>query len=232
MVKQIEKMNSKKKSEILIVDDHPIVRYGITRIINQDPELSVCGETATPREAMLFLKENDVDAIVLDISLESVLDGLKLAKFIRAKYPQTPILVLSMHDEMIYAQKSLAAGANGYIMKEESSDKLVTALKEVLKGEVHVSEAVKKNMLLSFAKPKEDIIKEVVQNLSERECQVFAMVGAGLSTRTIAEKLHVSVKTIETHRSRIKFKLSINSTQELLLAAAAWAKQTRIAPAF
>jgi DNA-binding NarL/FixJ family response regulator len=232
MEKQAVNKIKNKKTNILIVDDHPIVRYGVSRIIGQDPAFAVCGEAENPKETIQFFKTNKADAVVLDISLEGVLDGLKLTKVLRSKYPSMPILILSMHDEMTYAEKALTAGASGYIMKEESSDKLISALKDILNGEIYVSEKVKKQMLHSFSSPKEDLSDKIVEILSDRECQVFSMIGSGHTTRTIAEKLHVSVKTIETHRSRIKFKLSIDSTPEMVLAAGNWAKKERIAPAF
>ncbi|OVE76200.1 hypothetical protein BVX97_02080 [bacterium E08(2017)] len=229
--KRVTKEKS-KKSSILVVDDHPIVRYGVARVISQDPELTVIGEAESPDEALVCLKKKDIDLAVVDISLEGVLDGLTLTKTIRNDYPNLPVLILSMHDEMTYAQKALSSGANGYIMKEESSEKLITAIKTLLKGDVYVSEPVKQQMINSFSKPKDNTDRSIIEVLSERECQVFALIGTGHTTRSIADKLHVSVKTVETHRSRIKFKLNISSTPELVLAAAAWAKDQRIAPVY
>lgn len=228
----VKKRGTSKKHSILIVDDHPIVRYGINRIIEQEKDLLVCGETENPKQTLDFLKKNRPDIIILDITLESVLDGLSLTKTIRTQYPGIPILVLSMHDEMTYAQKALASGANGYIMKEESSRKLVPAIREVLAGDIYVSSRVKKEILHSFAKPTEEDIDNIIERLSDRERQVFTMIGAGHTTRSISDKLSVSIKTVETHRSRIKFKLSIDTTPELVLAAAAWTRRERIAPAF
>lgn len=228
--KKLNKKSARKKSGILIVDDHPIVRYGIARMINSEPGLSVCGETENGRQTVRFLEKKKPDAIILDISLEGVLDGLTLTKVIRAKYPTIPILILSMHDELTYAPKSLLSGANGYIMKEESSDKLIQAIREVLNGEIYVSEQVKKQMLKALSNPKNIELDSVVDLLSDRERQVFLLIGTGHITRNIADKLSVSIKTVETHRSRIKFKLGITTTPELLLAAAAWVKKERIAP--
>ena len=232
MVNSDETIITDKTASVLIVDDHPIVRYGISRILSQDPELSVCGEAESPEAAMEFFEAEPPDAVIIDISLEGVLDGIRLTKKLRRKFPKLPILILSMHDEMTYAQKSLSSGASGYIMKEESSDRLISAIKSVLAGEIYVSEAVKKKMVHSFTKPKKEMAERVIDTLSERECQVFGLVGKGLKTRIIAEDLHVSVKTIETHIARIKLKLAIKSTPELVLAASAWVRQERMAPVF
>lgn len=226
VVKKPVKTN-KKKSKILIVDDHPVVRYGVTKLINSESDLTVCGEAENTSDAAKFLKENKVDAVILDISLEGVLDGLKLTKVLRAKYPELPVLILSMHDEMTYAQKALLAGANGFIMKEESSEQLVFAIREVLNGDIYVSDNVKQQMLQTIKKP---INKEsdITDKLSDRERQVFLLIGSGHTTRSISDKLSVSIKTVETHRSRIKFKLGISTTPELVLKASNWAKRERI----
>jgi len=228
--KKLKKKSTRKKHSILIVDDHPVVRYGIARIINSEPGWSVCGEAENGSQTVKFMEKKKPDAIILDISLEGVLDGLILTKVIRAKYPSIPILILSMHDELIYAPKSLSSGANGYIMKEESSGKLVQAIKDVLNGEIYVSEQVKKQMLQALANPQNMELENVVDMLSDRERQVFLLLGTGQITRDIADKLGVSVKTVETHRSRIKGKLGITTSPELVLAAASWVKREGMTP--
>jgi DNA-binding NarL/FixJ family response regulator len=222
-------LEADRPARIAIVDDHTVVRYGVSRILDAEKDMDLCGEASNMISALDMIKKEKPDVVIVDISLEGMLDGLKLTKAIKAKYPEMSVLVLSMHDETMYAHKALSAGANGYIMKEKSSDELVNAIHEVLKGEIYVSEAVKKSMLHNFVSL--DARRDhSVDLLSDRERQVFLLIGAALTTRAIAEKLFVSVKTIETHRSRIKLKLSITNTPELVLAASAWAAREGLAP--
>jgi DNA-binding NarL/FixJ family response regulator len=220
---------TKTKARIAIVDDHAVVRYGITRILDGENDMELCGEAHNSATALEMIRKTHPDIVIVDISLQGMLDGLKLTKTLKSQSPGLLVLVLSMHDETIYAQKALGAGANGYIMKEESSEKLVSAIREVLKGEIYVSDEVKKCMLHNFANI-EGRRDHSVDLLSDRERQVFLLIGAALTTRAIAEKLCVSIKTIETHRSRIKLKLSITNTSELVLSAAAWAEREGLAP--
>lgn len=219
----MEIATDKKVKRVFLVDDHPVVRYGIGRILNNEADIQVCGEAGDGNEALAGINELSPDIVILDISLKEI-DGLKLAKHIRSKHPQIPILVLSMHNEMIYAHKALRAGANGYIMKERSSEELVAAVRQVLSGTVYVSEAVKNKVLNAFVAYEEDPAgSSVVERLSDRERQIFLLLGKGLTSRMIAKKLGLSIKTVDTHRSRIKLKLGIETTPQLLLAAAEWA---------
>ena len=220
---------SNRIAKVVIVDDHTVVRYGVTRILSAETDMEVCGEASNAASAMEIVTKKKPDVVIVDISLEGMLDGLKLTRAIKAKYPHIPVLILSMHEETRYAQKALMAGANGYVMKEESSDKLVDAIRALMQGEIYVSAAVNKCILHHFTNAESGGDRSV-DLLSDRERQVFLLIGAALTTRDIAEKLFVSVKTIETHRSRIKLKLGITNTPELVLAASAWAEREGLAP--
>ncbi len=221
--------NNKRKSKIFIVDDHPIVRYGVSRILSNEPDFTVCGDADCGHKAIEGIEKLQPDIVVLDISLKDM-DGLSLTKTIRAQYPSLPIVILSMHDERMYAHKALRAGASGYVMKEESSEKLVNAIRKVLNGEIFVSEQVQKNVLHAFAGKEESRETFVVNKLSDREREIFLLIGAGFTSRSIADKLKLSVKTIETHRSRIKQKLDLENSNKMILAAIEWARRENLVP--
>jgi len=223
--------SQKQKKRVFIVDDHPIVRYGIMRILNNEPDLVVCGDAESAGQASELIEAlmPDIDIAVIDISLKDM-NGLQLTRTIHSKYPALPVVILSMHDERLYAHKALRAGASGYVMKEESSEKLVTAIRQILKGEIHVSEKVKDNVLHVYAGKDDAYNTEEIDKLSDRERQIFLMIGSGQSSRSIAEKLCLSVKTIETHRSRIKQKMGLTNSARLTLAAMEWAKRENLLP--
>ncbi len=204
---------------VLIVDDHPIVRQGLKRLIGQEEDLSVCGEAEDVKEARNAIQAMSPDAVILDISLKNS-DGVDLIKELRLRRIKTPILVLSMHDESIYAERLLSAGANGYIMKQEASDQFLVALRDVLAGDIYVSDAIRDKMARAAAA--EDAVADPISRLSNRELQVFNLIGQGLSTREIADKLNLSVKTIESHRLTIKDKLNIDSAMQLVRYAVRW----------
>ena len=222
--------SQKHKARILIVEDHPIVRYGIARILTQEEDLAVCGEAGDGQEALQLLEKAKPDLVLLDISLKRI-DGLKLLRIIRTDYPSLPVVILSMHDESVYGPKALRLGARGYIMKEESSEKLVAGVREVLRGEIYASDRVKKQVLSRFVDGVPGKTASPVDILSDRERQIFLMLGQGLTSRAIAEKLMVSVKTVETHRARIKVKLDIEHSNQLIVAAADWAERESLRPA-
>ena len=229
MAMNTPKINGKRKSKIFIVDDHPIVRYGVTRILNNEQGFIVCGDADGGHKAIEGIEQLHPDIVVLDISLKDM-DGLQLTKTIRIRHPNLPIVILSMHDERMYAHKALRAGASGYVMKEESSEKLVSAIRKILGGEIFVSEEVQKNVLHAYAGKEDTEETFVVNKLSDREREIFLLIGSGLTSRSIADKLKLSVKTIETHRSRIKQKLELDSTNKMLLAAMEWAKRENLVP--
>ena len=200
---------------VLIVDDHPIVRQGLSQLINAEDDLMVCGDAATVDEAMQSLDSADPDVVIIDLSLADS-DGLELIKEIRNKTRQLPVLVLSMHDENMYAERLLSAGANGYIMKQAAADQLLIALRRVLAGGVYVSEDLGASMVerLAGSEGKQD--SNPFERLSNRELQVMNLIGRGQTTREVAENLNLSVKTVESHRQRIKKKLNLQTSAQLV----------------
>src|ERR1700690_2532841 len=206
---------------ILIVDDHPIVRQGLRRIMENEDDLVVCGEAETVCDANIAIKELHPDAEVADISLKQG-DGIELVREVRAHFPKLPILVLSMHDELIYAERILSAGANGYIMKQAASEQFLVSLRRVLDGGIYVSEAVGNNMIQKFAAGGTYISANPIARLSNRELQILHMIGKGMSTRETAHSLNLSIKTVESHRQRIKRKLSLTTGTQLVQYAINW----------
>jgi len=215
------------KCKVFLVDDHPIVRQGLALFIDREPDLVVCGEADGATSALPAIQESMPDFVVLDISLDGP-DGLELLKSLRAKYPSLPVLILSMHDESVYAERALRAGANGYIMKQEATDKVLTAIRRILGGEVYVSDRLTKRMLQQFVhgsiSPREPLAK-----LSDRELEVYRLIGAGHGTRQIADELHVSTKTVESYQAHIKEKLSLRNARELVQHAIEWSVNAKSA---
>jgi DNA-binding NarL/FixJ family response regulator len=210
-----------RKHRILVVDDHPIVRQGLTLLINRENDLMVCGEAEDAKTAMQSIASAKPDILVVDISLNGP-DGLDLLKDIRTRYPELPVLILSMHDESIYAERALRAGAQGYIMKQEASEKVLLALRRILSNEIYVSERISNRMLQRFIGGAVQSRPSSVADLTDRELEVFRLIGEGHSTRQIAEQLHISVKTVESYQAHIKEKLSLRSARELMQHAIQW----------
>ena len=206
---------------VLIVDDHPIVRQGLRRVMENEVDLSVCGEAESVRDARQAIKDLKPDALIADISLKQG-DGIELVRDVRAHHPQLPILVLSMHDETIYAERMLSAGANGYIMKQAASEQFLIAMRRVLDGGIYVSEAVGNNMIQKFAAGGAYISANPIDRLSNRELQILHMIGKGMSTRETAQSLNLSIKTVESHRQRIKRKLNLATGTQLIQYAVNW----------
>ena len=211
----------RRARRVLIVDDHPIVRQGLRRIMENEEDLVVCGEAETARDARIAIKELNPDVVIADISLKQG-DGIELVRDVRAHYPQMPILVLSMHDEAIYAERMLSAGANGYIMKQAVSEQFLVSLRRVLEGGIYVSEAVGNNMIQKFASGGQYASANPIDRLSNRELQILHMIGKGMSTRETANALNLSVKTVESHRQRIKRKLNLSTGTQLVQYAVNW----------
>ena len=208
---------------VLIVDDHPIVRQGLRRMIEPEPDLTVCGEVQTEREARAAIRALSPDVVIVDISLAQG-DGLELVRDVHAQRPELPMLVLSMHDELIYAERLLAAGASGYIMKHAASDQLLIALRQVLSGDVYLSESLAANLGRAGAEGTSNASGggDPIERLSNRELQVLSLIGRGLSSREAAESLGLSVKTVETHRQSLKRKLNLATNAQLLQYAINW----------
>src|SRR5712692_1964290 len=221
-VSQYGPNNAKRKvRRVLIVDDHPIVRQGLRRIMENEDDLVVCGEAESVREARSAIKELNPDVIIADISLKQG-DGIELVRDVRANHPLLPILVLSMHDETIYAERMLSAGANGYIMKQAASEQFLVALRRVLDGNIYVSEAVGNNMIQKFASGGAYVSANPIDRLSNRELQILHMIGKGMSTRETAGSLNLSIKTVESPRQRIKRKLNLTTGTQLVQYAVNW----------
>ena len=218
LFRSLPKRNARR---ILIVDDHPIVRQGLRRLMENEEDLSVCGEVETARDARTAIKDLNPDAVIVDISLKQG-DGIELVRDVRAHYATLPMLVLSMHDEAIYAERMLSAGANGYIMKQAASEQFLASLRRVLDGGIYVSEAVGSNMIQKFASGGSYTSANPIDRLSNRELQILHMIGKGMSTRETANSLNLSIKTVESHRQRIKRKLNLNTGAQLVQYAVNW----------
>jgi DNA-binding NarL/FixJ family response regulator len=206
---------------ILIVDRHPVVREGLRRIIEQEDDLLVCAEADTVRGARTAIEEAGPDAIISDIDLNQG-DGINLVRDVRAQYPQLPILILSIHDESLYAERMLSGGANGYVTKQATREQILRSLRCVIDGGVYVSEAVASNMIRGATAGWKRFPANPVDRLSNRELQVLHSLGKGMSTRETAHSLNLSIKTIESHRQRIKGKLNLRSGTQLMQFAVNW----------
>ena len=203
------------KRTVFIVDDHPLLRQGLALMINREQDLMVCGEAEEAHTAMREIAVKQPDILIADISLNGP-DGLDLLKSLRMLYPTLPVLILSMHDESIYAERSLRARANGYIMKAEATEKVLIAVRRILSGEIYLSDRMANKLLHQYVSGASADVNSRLSALSDRELEVFRLIGEGNSTRQIAEKLHLSVKTVETYQAHIKEKLSLHSGRELV----------------
>jgi DNA-binding NarL/FixJ family response regulator len=213
--------NAGNRKRILIVDDHPMMRQGLAQLINSEPDLVVCREADTARQAFEFVRREPPDLAIVDISLPDK-NGLELIKDMHALYPALPMLVVSMHDESLYAQRVLRAGGRGYVMKQEGGRKLMEAIRQVLAGQIWVSEKMSARILEIFSGSGRDPGGSPLGRLSDREFEVFQLIGQGKGTREIAAHLRLSVKTVEVHRANIKGKLDLKSATELVRSAVRW----------
>ncbi len=216
---------SGSKYRIVMIDDHPLVRQGLAQLLNSRPHLTVQGEADSAATGIELVRKHKPDLVILDLSLPKT-DGLELVKQLKAESPKLPMLVISMHDESVYAERVLRAGARGYVMKKEPSEKIFAAIDQILKGEIFVSDRIKHQML-EFSLTGKKASGEgdpLVDRLTDRELEVFRLLGDGISTREIAERLHLSVKTIETYRENLKVKLNLRSGAELVQRAIQWGR--------
>jgi DNA-binding NarL/FixJ family response regulator len=212
--------NSSRKYRIFLIDDHPLVREGLASLINQQQDMVVCGQAEDSAEALTKIRENRPDVALVDISLKNE-SGLELVKNLEAEFPLVALIVLSMHDEALYAERALRAGARGYVMKRETTKNVLTAIRRVLGGDVYVSERVVNAMARRMNSRKPDATSPVEQ-LSDRELEIFRLLGQGRTTSQIAEDLHLSLKTVQAYCARAKEKFGVNSLSELLRAAIRW----------
>ena len=221
-LKSVEAKDNRKR--ILLVDDHAVVRFGIAQLINQQNDLVVCGEEEDASRAMAAIEVLKPDLVIADISLKDS-SGLELMRNIKAQHPRLPILVVSIHDESVYAEIAFRAGALGYLMKQEALDKIATAIRRVLEGSVYVSDTLGAKMLQQRVRGQTDVHASPVQALSDRELEVFQLIGQWKKTKEIAQELHLSVKTVEYYREQIKRKLNLKDGSELTQHATAWAQR-------
>jgi DNA-binding NarL/FixJ family response regulator len=206
---------------VLIVDDHPIVREGLRALISQHPDLAVCGEAESVSEALALAASAAPDIAVVDISLKDS-DGLELIRCLRESYPSVRILVSSMHDESLYARRSLRAGALGFVSKENAAKQIVDAIRRVLEGRIYLSQEMSEQLISRMITREDDPSRSSVESLSDRELEVFRWIGHGLTTREIAGRLNLSIKTVETYRQRIRQKLELRNGAELARRATQW----------
>lgn len=206
---------------VCLVDDHPVVRHGLAQLINQAADLHVCGEAEDPTEALAVIQRTRPDLVLVDLTLKGR-SGLELIKTLNAATPPRPVLVVSMHDETLYAERALRAGARGYIMKEEAPEKVLMAMRRVLDGQVYLSERMAARVLQQAAGTPHRPAASPVERLSDRELEVFRLLGRGRGTREIAEALNLSVKTVETYRAHIMTKLQLRHAPELIQHAVQW----------
>ena len=211
----------KHKVKIVVVDDHPIVRQGLADLINQEQDLTVCGQAEDAPQAMEVIKTLGPDLVIVDIVLQES-SGVELIKDIKLKYPNVNILALSMYEESLYAERIIRAGAMGYIMKREATEKVVAAIRKVLDGQLYLSDKMTAKVLSTLINGKLQPKASPITRLSDRELEVFTLLGQGKGTRQIANQLHLSIKTIETYRAHIKDKLKLKGSSELLQHAFQW----------
>jgi DNA-binding NarL/FixJ family response regulator len=208
------------RKQLLILDDHPMMREGLAQLINNQPDLAVCAEAGTGQEALALAARVAPDLLLADLSLPDT-NGLEVIKDLHALHPGLPVLVISMHDETIYAERVLRAGARGYIMKQEGGKKLMEAIRRVLSGRIYVSEKISATLLETFSGQPFQSPRSVTE-LSDREFEVLQLLGQGKGTRQIADQLRLSIKTVDTHRANIKRKLNLRGASELVRYAVRW----------
>jgi DNA-binding NarL/FixJ family response regulator len=215
------KKSTQVRRQVLIVDDHPMMRDGLVQLIDHEPDLVAAAQADSAASAVAMLQKAVPDLLLMDISLPDK-NGLELIKDVQALYPALPVLVVSMHDESLYAERVLRAGGRGYIMKQEGGKKLMQAIRQVLDGRIYVSEKISAKILETFSGHRGSS-QSHVEKLSDREFEVFQLLGQGKGTRDMSEYLHISIKTVEVHRANIRKKLELSNGAELVRYAIRWA---------
>jgi DNA-binding NarL/FixJ family response regulator len=213
--------NAANRKRIVIVDDHPLFRKGLGELIHADSGFAVCGEATNASEAMDVIRKLNPEMAIVDLSLPGT-NGIELIKNIRAEFPKLPILVLSMHDESLYALRALRAGAEGYVMKHEAMANVIQAIHEVFNGRPYLSPAMAAQVITKFAHRQAEGETDAVERLSDREMEILELIGKGKEVREIAKVLHLSPKTVETHRAHIKDKLDLKNSREVARFALQW----------
>lgn len=217
--KMSDKSRGNKRGRVFIIDDHPVVRDGLKSLLANEPDLMICGEAADSAGALSAIPQASPDVILLDLSLEHG-SGLDLLKDLAIRHSVVPVLVLSMHDEVVYAERAVRAGARGYLMKGESSERVVSAVRSVLSGKVWLSERAIATIAGRLGRGQET--RPPIEQLSDRELEVFQMIGQGCTTGEIAERIHVSIKTVQAYVARAKEKFGVASSRELMREAMRW----------
>lgn len=210
--------------QILLVDDHPVLREGFARLINFEADLNVCGQVGSAEECLSVIQEEQPDLVIVDISLGGT-SGLELTKQIRALYPEMPVLILSMHEESLYAERAVRAGARGYVVKKAATTVIIDAIRQVLQGEMYLSEKMRTEVINQYLRRGTGGRRSSMEQLTDRELEVFQLIGNGLGSRQIASQLNLSIKTVETHRAHIKEKLGLQSNTELVRHAVFWGQE-------
>jgi len=213
--------SERTQAKVFLVDDHPLVREWLSQLIQREDDLAVCGEAEDVQDALQKIEETKPDIVVADISLKST-HGLELVKDLQVRLPSLPVLVLSMHDESLYAERVLRAGAKGYITKQEATKKILQAVRQVLSGQIYISEKMASRMVHKMVLGRTDNQKSAIERLTDRELEVFQLIGRGQGTRRIASELHLGIKTVESYRARIKEKLKLEDGTQLLQHAIQW----------
>ncbi|MEO6847488.1 MAG: response regulator transcription factor [Chthoniobacterales bacterium] len=221
------KSSSSEKKKVLIVDDHPVFRHGIQTLLRSESDLIICGEASSAPAALDAMRQLLPDIALLDISLPGT-NGIELIKLMKSEQPKLLILILSMHDESLYALRALKAGALGYVMKAEAPTQILTAIRRVLNGDIYVSQKFSERLIFKAIHSIEGGIGLPVDKLSDRELEVLQLLGRGFGTREIANDLHLSVKTIETHRAHIKEKLGFKDAGEMVRFSIDWVAQEKV----
>ena len=227
-MRSVEKRAPPARRKILLIDDHPFMRMGLAQLINQQPDLVVGGEAGDPSEASRALDRDLPDLVLTDITMPGR-SGLEFIKDLKATRPELRILVVSMHDELIYAERVLRAGAQGYIMKEAGGERLLAAIRQVLDGQIYVSSRMSARILEALSGRRPRGSHSPIERLSDREFEVFQMIGQGKSTREVAHQLHLSPKTVDVHRAHIKEKLGLTDATALVRHAVRWVETQSVA---
>ena len=216
-----QKQNRRQSKRIVIVDDHPVLRKGLGRIINSNDDFVVCGEAGEANEGMALIRRERPDLVIADIGLPGA-SGIELTKNIRAEFPSMPVLILSMHEESLYAMRALRAGATGYIIKQEAIEKIADAVREVLSGRRYLSPAISQQLSTNSEEQAEARSGTPIAQLTDRELEILELIGKGREVREIAEQLRLSPKTVETHRTHIKEKLNLKNARGVARFAVQW----------
>ncbi len=214
-------MKSERK-KIIIVDDHPVVRQGLKTIIENEKDLEVCGETGNANDAIRLIIELNPDLLLVDVSLEGNANGIDLVKTMQKRYPSINALVMSMHDDTIYAERAIMAGAKGYIMKNESQEKIINAIRNVLRNDFYLRPETSLNLVSKVLHNSTSRAKSSLDRLTDREFEILRLLGKGLGTRKISNELNISVNTVETHRRHIREKLNLKDSDELISYSIQW----------